>query len=173
MKFEGFDRTELQQFSNVQNLAYDRASGNFYMAVYKGRKKDFPNYSLFVADGSANPQKERLQGFNPEREGEVIPLLKAGKRSKGIYGWDFNLGACGLCPLGDGYFYIAHNRKGKDGQQSCTARLYKWTGNADNPRSALRQGSEHPTKHVQRVSRKGSDEAHQPEKGLGRGSAMG
>ena len=86
-----------------------------------------------MADGSANPQKEPLQGFNPEREGEVIPLLKAGKRSKGIYGWDFNLGACGLCPLGDGYFYIAHNRKGKDGQQSCTARLYKWTGNADNP----------------------------------------
>ncbi len=117
----------------VQNLAYDRASGNFYMAVYKGRKKDFPNYSLFVADGSANPQKEPLQGFNPEREGEVIPLLKAGKCSKGIYGWDFNLGACGLCPLGDGYFYIAHNRKGKDGQQSCTARLYKWTGNDDNP----------------------------------------
>lgn len=39
--------------------------------------------------------------------------------------------------------------------------------------AALRQGSEHPTKHVQRVSRKGSDEAHQPEKGLGRGSAMG
>ena len=117
----------------VQNLAYDRTSGNFYMAVYKGRKKEFPNFGLFVADGHKKPRRERLEGFNPEREGEVIPLLKAGKRSKGIYGWDFNLGACGLCPLGDGYFYIAHNRKGKDGQQSCTARLYKWTGNADNP----------------------------------------
>ena len=35
----------------IQNLAYDPASGNCYAAVYKGKKSQYPNYSLFVIDG--------------------------------------------------------------------------------------------------------------------------
>ena len=117
----------------VQNLAYDRDSGNFFMAVYKGKKKEFPNYSLFMADGSTAPRKEQLEGFDIPCKGQVLSLLPAGKESAGIRGWNFSLGTCGLCPLGGGYFYISKNESDGKGMQSSTVRLYKWTGNADNP----------------------------------------
>lgn len=117
----------------VQNLAYDRDSGNFFMAVYKVKKKEFPNYSLFVADGSTAPRKKQLEGFDIPCKGQVLSLLPAGKESAGIRGWNFSLGTCGLCPLGGGYFYISKNESDGKGMQSSTVRLYKWTGNADNP----------------------------------------
>lgn len=117
----------------VQNLAYDSYSGNFYMAAYKGEKKEFPNFTLFVVDGSMLPRKENLKGFNPPYEGETLQLLKAGEYSKGIYGWNCDLGAYGLFPVGNGYFYIARNETGSDGRQGCIMRLYKWTADVTNP----------------------------------------
>lgn len=47
-------------------------------------------------------------------------------------GLEFQWGTTGLCPIGDGYFYISHNAKDKQtGNQSSTVQLYKWTGNPD------------------------------------------
>lgn len=118
----------------IQNLAYDEASGNVYAAVYKGKKAKMPNYSLFVIDGHAAPRTEPLQGFDPAVEGEVLSLLQAGKydEASGTWGWNFKWGTTGLCPLGDGYFYISHNAKSKDtGTQSSTVHLYQWTGDPD------------------------------------------
>lgn len=48
----------------IQNLAYDPASGNLYAAVYKGKKPHYPNWSLFVIDGSKPARRESLQGFD-------------------------------------------------------------------------------------------------------------
>lgn len=118
----------------VQNLAYDKASGNFYMAVYKGKKRAYPNYSLFIIDGARSPRKETLQGFDTPTEGEVLSLLQAGKSANGIYGWDFQWGTTGLCPLGEGYFYISHNERSETtGQESSTVHLYQWTGDLKSP----------------------------------------
>lgn len=39
----------------VQNLDYDAHTGNWLLAAYKGTKTQFPNYSLFVIDGSKHP----------------------------------------------------------------------------------------------------------------------
>ena len=118
----------------IQNLAYDPASGNCYAAVYKGKKSQYPNYSLFVIDGGKPARRELLQGFDTPAEGEVLSLVPAGKLAGGIYGWDFKWGTTGLCPLGGGYFYISQNARSKETkQQSSTVRLYRWTGDADAP----------------------------------------
>lgn len=118
----------------IQNLAYDPASGNCYAAVYKGRKSAFPNYSLFVIDGSRPARREPLEGFDTPFEGETLSLLPAGRSAAGIRGWDFKWGTTGLCPLGGGYFYISHNARSKQTrEQSSTVCLYRWTGEEDRP----------------------------------------
>lgn len=118
----------------IQNLAYDPASGNIYAAVYKGKKSQYPNYSLFVIDGSKPARRELLKGFDEPAEGEVLSLLPAGNSAGDIYGWNFKWGATGLCPLGGGYFYISQNARSKEtGEQSTTVRLYEWTGDAASP----------------------------------------
>lgn len=118
----------------IQNLAYDKASGNLHAAVYKGSKSQFPNYSYFVIDGRKTPKHEQLKGFDPTFEGEVLFLLPEGLHDKinNTQGWNFQWGTTGLCPIGEGYFYISHNVRNKQtGKQSCTVHLYKWIGNPD------------------------------------------
>lgn len=118
----------------IQNLAYDPASGNCYAAVYKGKKSHFPNYTLFVIDGSQPVRKELLKGFDTPIEGECLSLLPEGNSTDNIYGWRFPWGTTGLCPIGEGYFYISHNARNKTTkQESTTVRLYKWTGDKDTP----------------------------------------
>ena len=122
----------------IQNLAYDPASGNLYAAVYKGKKPHYPNWSLFVIDGSKPARRESLQGFDTPTEGEVLSLVEAGNPDGGIGGWNFKWGATGLCPLGGGYFYISENARSKETrQQSSTVRLYEWTGDAAIPFRAV------------------------------------
>lgn len=119
----------------IQNLAYDPESGNWFAAVYAGRKKEFPNYTLFMIDGSKAPRKERLVGFDRPTEGEVLSLARAGRydAASDTYGWRFNRGTTGLCPLGYGYFYISHNAVTPEKKQSSTLYLYRWTGDNQQP----------------------------------------
>ena len=107
----------------IQNLAYDPASGNCYAAVYKGKKSQYPNYSLFVIDGGKPARRELLQGFDTPTEGEVLSLVPAGKSAGGIYGWDFKWGTTGLCPLGGGYFYISQNARSKETKQQSSRQM--------------------------------------------------
>lgn len=88
----------------VQNLAWDAHTGYMFMAVYKGKKAEYPNYDLFALDWSD-------------------------KSSKDVKGWYFKWGATGLCPVGSGYWIISENAKNrKTKEESCTARLYKFEG---------------------------------------------
>ena len=122
----------------VQNLAYDQHTGDFFMAVYKGKKPQFPNYSLFAFSISQHPFKARLEGvpyFTRKVPQLVLDSSKGLKDvASGISGWRFKWGSTGLCPLGDGLWYISENAKDKvTGKQSCTARLYRWTGAPESP----------------------------------------
>ncbi len=113
----------------IQNLAYDPSRNALLAAVYKGKKKGWPNYSLFAIDLSRKAQRQALQGIEPQTEGFVLPLLEAGERdaATGVRGWNFPWGSTGLCPLGDGYYYISEQaRNAQTGQQSTTIRLYRW-----------------------------------------------
>ena len=112
----------------VQNLAYDKASGLMYMAVYKGSKPEFGNFDLFVFDISQKPSRLTLDGVSYDRTGHKT----IGSREAPVTGFRFKYGSTGLCPAGDGLFYISENGKNPDsGRQFCRARLYRWTGAAE------------------------------------------
>ncbi|MES2828240.1 MAG: hypothetical protein V4687_08800 [Bacteroidota bacterium] len=108
----------------IQNLAYDAYSGNLFAAVYKGSKSQYPNYDLFVIDGKKKPTKDVLIANKQQVAIKSLTLLG---------GWNFKWGATGLCPLGDGTFYISHNAKAKDGEQQTTLFKYKWLGAEKEP----------------------------------------
>jgi hypothetical protein len=114
----------------IQNLEYDAYTGNYYAAVYAGKKSRFPNYDVFVLDGHRRPHKGKLQVDDRQQRADFLSLASNGKAdsSSGVRGWHFKWGSTGIFPLGDGYFYISHNGKSEDGQQQTTLYKYKWTG---------------------------------------------
>lgn len=124
----------------VQNLGYDRFTNKLFMAVYKGDKPQYPNYSLFALNMSQKPFKDILKGVPYHKEKE----LQLRTDQSGLYdadtdigGWNFKWGSTGFCPLGDGYYYISENGKYKDDEgrkcNFCRATLYRWTGEDDGP----------------------------------------
>lgn len=115
----------------IQNLAYDDYTRNFFVAVYPGSKSQFPNYSLFVIDGHKKSVEANNISDNKNIKVQTLSLLQAGLKDAktGIRGWYFKWGSTGLFPLGDGLFYISHNKETKDGQQETTLYKYKWAGN--------------------------------------------
>ena len=121
----------------VQNLDYDASSHSWMMAVYKGNKKHFPNYTFFAADGAARPVKQALEGVPYISKAKVVALKAAGKQQGDIRGWDWAVGSTGMCSLGDGYFYLSNNYKIEEGQGS-VIRLYRFTGNADKAFEAVK-----------------------------------
>lgn len=112
----------------VQNLEYDKSSGIWYMAVYRGKKPNFPNYNMYAFNATAKPVKEKLDGVPYHGKDKVIPLAEGGLRDNatGISGWNFAYGSTGMHALGNGYFYFSENYASKDGQ-STTLRLYRRT----------------------------------------------
>lgn len=123
----------------IQNLAYDPSTDGWLAAVYTGKKSWYPNYSLFMIDGSLPSKKNLIKGTYKPFKGEEIFLKDAGLKDEksGVRGWYFPYGSTGIAPLGDGYFYISHNYKKKK-KQGTTLHLYKWTGNPDNPFEEVR-----------------------------------
>ncbi|MEO8962274.1 MAG: hypothetical protein ABI325_10350, partial [Ginsengibacter sp.] len=115
----------------IQNLAYDNHTGNFFAAVYSGTKSQFPNYSLFVIDGHKKTVLAKIISDNKNIKVQALSLLQAGLKDAktGIRGWYFKWGSTGLFALGNGLFYISHNKETKDGQQETTIYKYKWIGN--------------------------------------------
>jgi hypothetical protein len=118
----------------IQNLAYDPHTGNLFAAVYRGAKTQYPNYDLFVIDAHQKPVNGQISSGNKKIKVKTLLLLGAGPKdvNTGITGWRFEWGATGLCPLGNGLFYISHNKKNKDGQEQSTIYKYKWIGDTQN-----------------------------------------
>ncbi|MBR5137927.1 MAG: hypothetical protein IKV12_00085 [Alistipes sp.] len=114
----------------VQNLDYDPSTHSWMMAVYKGKKTSYPNYTFFAADGTVRPVKKALDGVPYIGKAKVVALKAAGKQQGEIRGWDWGVGSTGMCSLGAGYFYLSNNYKIEAGQGS-TIRLYRFTGEAD------------------------------------------
>lgn len=120
----------------VQNLAYDPFTHLCFMAVYKGQKREFPNYPLFAARWTAKPHRAMLpSGYNATKKVEMLPLADAGLRDEatGVRGWNFPYGSTGFFPLGGGLYYISHNGRTPEGKQYCRLQLYRWTGDAVQP----------------------------------------
>lgn len=117
----------------IQNLEYDAETNLWFMAAYKGKKKEFANFGIFVIDGSKAPVKQALRGVEYVKKAPVLSLLEKGGRDPkypDVRGWKFKYGTTGLCSLGGGLFYISHNGKNEQGQ-FCNARLYRFVGTED------------------------------------------
>ncbi|MEU4326030.1 hypothetical protein [Nonomuraea dietziae] len=121
----------------VQNLEYDDHTGNWMMAVYKGAKPQFPNYSFFMVDGSAEPREADIVGQPQPERGQLLSLAPGGLEHapSGVRGWEFG-GEYGLISLGDGRFYVSKAGTLTEGgvtKQTSHSQLYRWTGQAPTP----------------------------------------
>ena len=100
----------------VQNLEYDKDGKRWLLACYPGRKPHFPNYTLFVVDGTKKAKRESLRGVPYERKGEVLQLINQGNSDNAnpqIRGWHNKLGVYGIAALGNDYFYLVQAKKQK------------------------------------------------------------
>lgn len=122
----------------VQNLEYDEENKVWFMSVYKGNKKRFPNYTLFAIDGTRRSVKKKPTGIPYISKGNILSLKSIGKQDKatGIRGWDFPFGTTGICSLGKNLFYISHNYKNESGEGSII-KLYRFNKDENIPFEAV------------------------------------
>ena len=113
----------------VQNLCWDPSSRNWLMFVYRGKKSQYPNGNLYIADGRKEPAP--LEGVDGAME---VPLLKKGAfhKESGVHYWETKFGSTGTAALGDGYFYMAESGK-RFGLRTAVIHLMRWTGKTPNP----------------------------------------
>lgn len=98
----------------VQNMSYDPLSQKLYLAVYKGKKAQWPNYSHFAIDMNQKPFKAALEGVSYDKTPK--------SQLKVAHAWNYKWGATGMCSLGDGRLYISQNGK-NSGCNFCRATL--------------------------------------------------
>lgn len=102
----------------VQNLEYDAYSGNWLVAVYPGKKPQFPNDSMFVIDGSVAPGEGVHAAY-----GEKIAVLTLAGQNR------FPYGSTGMCALGDGRYYFSE--QGCDAQRGQYTYVTLWRATGD------------------------------------------
>lgn len=117
----------------VQNLEYDPFTGDIMMAVYRGKKPAFPNYSFFVIDGVEKPRTEALKGLGGET-GKVLTLKKCGlfHPESGVYGYNVPYGSTGMISLGDGRYYFSIPKDSPDSHSS-DILLFRRTDDIQKP----------------------------------------
>ena len=110
----------------IQNLEYDEYTDKYFMAVYKGAKEEFTNFSMFIIDRSKEAVEKDLKDY--KENALVLSLANMGQEGKNnIYGSYFMYGSTGMYSFGNGYYYFSHN--GHDGiDQFTNVKLYKYVG---------------------------------------------
>lgn len=93
----------------VQNFEYDAFTGDYFLCVYPGKKAGFPNYPMYVIDGSAPARQDSLTGCGEASTGLVLTLRETGCSQNGISGMEFPHGSTGFCSLGNGEFCVSHH----------------------------------------------------------------
>lgn len=127
----------------VQNLAYDEASRRWFLGVYRGTKKTFPNYLMFAVDARTAPVVADLVGVPGPggkgwEQGLLLALADDGLEDTitGIRGWHQKADV-GFQPVGHGLFYLAVN-SGGEGGRTADVTLMCWTGDAQAPFVAVK-----------------------------------
>ena len=122
----------------VQNLSYDDSLQRWFMGVYQGKKKSFPNYLLFAIDARTQPGMSDLVGVPDAdgkgwEQGQLLELADDGLKdpSTGVRGWN-QKSDVGFQPVGQGLFYLSVN-SGNKGSQTSDLTLMRWTADANQP----------------------------------------
>ncbi|MBQ8605746.1 MAG: hypothetical protein IJ408_03330 [Clostridia bacterium] len=102
----------------VQNMEYCEQENAYFMAVYRGTKKEFPNYYLFAIDASEKPVFKKLRGI--DEEGYELSLLKKGlyHQQSGTYGYNFKYGSTGMYCFENGDWLISEEHLSQSGNCS-------------------------------------------------------
>ena len=112
----------------IQNLEYDAYTGDWYAAVYVGKKPQYPNYPMYVIDGSVAPCEGEIFGRAGEG-GMLLTLRDEGVKhaASGVSGLSFAWGQTGMYSFGDGLFYFSHNGKTPPPEKlhTCVVHLYR------------------------------------------------
>ena len=109
----------------VQNMEYDEFTGDYFLAVYRGKKPQFPNYPMFVIDGSVPAKEAPLRGFDTPETGPVLTLRATGTERDGISGIEFEHGSTGFYAFGNGEYYVSEHFTGENGEHATNVFLYK------------------------------------------------
>ena len=101
----------------VQNLEFDRDTGDLWMICMAGQKPQFPNCPIYLADGGVRALEQPLQiagaGYETPVMGRVLQL----KSGAGVYDQDSGVwgipakpysAEMGFISLGDDLFYVAY-----------------------------------------------------------------
>jgi hypothetical protein len=122
----------------VQNLSYDDSLQRWFLGVYQGKKKSFPNYLLFAVDARTQPKMSDLIGVPRSdgkglEQGQLLELADDGLKdtATGVRGWN-QKGDVGFQPVGRGLFYVSVN-SGTKGAQTADLTLMRWTSDANQP----------------------------------------
>lgn len=102
----------------VQNMAYDALNDQILLAVYRGKKPQYPNYDLFAIERSKKVFKAKLDNVPYEN--------KKVKQAQVSQAWYFKYGSTGFYSLGDGTWYFAEGGRVVD-SQSGKKRYYSKT----------------------------------------------
>ncbi len=105
----------------VQNLEYDEGLEAWLMAVYRGKKPQYPNYYMYFADATVAPRDNRL----------ALKPLGICHEESGVWGCNMRWGATGIISLGDGLFYFSREGKNEEGLHTSDVELYRF--DPENP----------------------------------------
>jgi hypothetical protein len=111
----------------VQNFEYDEFTGDYFACVYNGTKPQYPNYPMFVVDGSRKATEGQLVGHSDGVKGLILSLRDTGTGQGGIYGMTFPHGSMGLHSFGDGRFYAAQYRYSNEEGHITSVHSYRLT----------------------------------------------
>jgi len=108
-------------------------TGDHWMVVYQGEKKEYLNYPIYIIDGKQAPQKKVLElGGSVDyqnREEEVLALKPVGTLHESSRVWGIkecpDRADTGFISLGKDYFYVASSGKTEDGKQFGYVTLQK------------------------------------------------
>ncbi len=114
----------------VQNLEYDPHTHTWLAAVYTGQKAQFPNYPLYLIDGTAAPISAPLKGRGGEIGLTLAPARLGRMTDEPTPGVSFPLGATGIYAFGDGTYVFSHH--GRDGE-GYTSTVVKYALNPKDP----------------------------------------
>lgn len=116
----------------IQNLEYDEFTGDWLISVYLGRKEKYPNFPMYVIDGSASPYEDYIAYGE---KGLHLSLKKEGvcHKESGVYGNRFPVGQTGIYSFGNGYYYFSHNYRTPEKVQGSIIKLYRRCDNQEIP----------------------------------------
>ncbi|MBP3919461.1 MAG: hypothetical protein J6I50_09890 [Clostridia bacterium] len=105
----------------VQNLEYDPARNVYLMAVYQGKKPQFPNYPMYLIDAGKAPVHTVLCGLGTQK-GDLLSLAPGNvyDDTAKIPGVDYPYGATGIAALGADdagvpYYYVSYDEHEENG----------------------------------------------------------